>query len=137
MCTYLESLVLQHTLDGSVFPARGEFRVEDDTERAISDYFALRVGQIAGLAGEAILDSLADNFCTGTRSAQNRSPKKQARCKVRTTHSEAAERSRPVLRHHSAATTWGTSNRTSSPTVRRALVEHLVGGAWLACKGKR
>lgn len=56
---------------------------------------------------------------------------------IHTTHSQAAERSRPVLRHHSAAAKLGTSTRNLSPTVRRALVEHLVGGAWLKYERKR
>jgi hypothetical protein len=37
--------------------------MEDDAKRTVSDNFALRVGQVSGFSGEAILDLFANYFC--------------------------------------------------------------------------
>jgi hypothetical protein len=64
---HLESLVLQDTLDGGVFPAWRKLCVEDNTKRAVSDNLALRVCEVSSFAGETILDSFADDFYSTTR----------------------------------------------------------------------
>jgi hypothetical protein len=60
---YLEALVLQDTLDGRIFTTRRQLRLEDDTERAVADNLALRVREVFVVAGQAVLDLFADNFC--------------------------------------------------------------------------
>jgi hypothetical protein len=60
--THLEPLVLQHPLDRSVLPAGRQLRVENYAERTVSDNLALRVGEIPGFAGEAVLDLFANDF---------------------------------------------------------------------------
>lgn len=62
--TYLEALVLQHALDGGILPRRRELGLEDDAEGAIADNLALGVLHLLGLAGQAVLDLLTDDFCT-------------------------------------------------------------------------
>ena len=61
--THLEALVLQHPLDGRIFTARRQLRLEDYTEGAVAHDLALRVCEIFVVAGQAILDLFADNFC--------------------------------------------------------------------------
>lgn len=61
----LEALILQHTLDGGIFTAGRQLRLEDDAEGAVSDNLALRVGEVLVVAGDAVLDLFADNFCAG------------------------------------------------------------------------
>jgi hypothetical protein len=60
--THLEALVLEHTLDGGVLPAGRQLCLEDDTEGAIADDFALRVCEVLVVARDAVLDLLADDF---------------------------------------------------------------------------
>lgn len=60
--TYLETLVLEHSLDRRVFTAWRQLGVEDDSERPIANNLALRVGKLSGLTSQAILDLLADYF---------------------------------------------------------------------------
>ena len=60
--TYLETLVLEDALDGSIFAAGRQLGLENDSERAIADDLALSVLDIAGLAGQAILDLFADDL---------------------------------------------------------------------------
>lgn len=61
--THLEALVLQDTLDGRIFTTRRQLGLEDDTERAVADNLALRVCEVLVVAGQAVLDLFADNFC--------------------------------------------------------------------------
>jgi hypothetical protein len=56
---------LQHALDGSILSTGRELGLEHDTERAVADDLALRVCQVLVLAGFAVLDLLADDFCRG------------------------------------------------------------------------
>lgn len=63
MAADLESLVLKNPLDGRILIGRREFRLEHDTERSIPHNLALRVLEIPRLAGDSVLDLLADNFC--------------------------------------------------------------------------
>lgn len=60
---YLESLVLQHALDGRILAGRGQLGLKDDAEGAVSHYLALGVLHLFGLAGQAILHLLADHLC--------------------------------------------------------------------------
>lgn len=64
MSTHLESLVLKHTLDGSVLSAGRQLCLEDDAEGAIADDFALRVREVLVVASHAVLDFLADDLCS-------------------------------------------------------------------------
>lgn len=59
---YLEALVLQHPLDGSIFTGGRQLGLEDDTEGTISDNLALCVLHISSLARDAILDLFANNL---------------------------------------------------------------------------
>ena len=61
--SYLESLVLQDSLDGGVLPTGGHLGLEDHTERAIAYNLALGVGNFLGLAGQAVVDLFVDNLC--------------------------------------------------------------------------
>lgn len=62
---YLEPLVLQDSLDGSVLAAGGHLSLKHDTERSIADDLALGVGDLLVLACQAILDLFADDLCAG------------------------------------------------------------------------
>lgn len=110
--------------------------MEDNTKGAVADDLALCVGQISSLSSKSILDTLADDFCRH-RFRQSKPKRPCNEGAKHTTHSQAAERSRPVLRHHSAEDRERTSNQSLLSRVRRALIEHLVGGAWFECKEKR
>lgn len=55
----LEALILQDPLDGSVFTARRQLGLEDDSERAVADDLALGVLHFLCFSGQAILDLLA------------------------------------------------------------------------------
>jgi hypothetical protein len=59
----LEALVLQDTLDGRIFTTGRQLRLEDYAERAVADNLALRVCEVFVVAGQAVLDLFADNFC--------------------------------------------------------------------------
>lgn len=59
---YLESLILQDALDGSIFVRRSELGLENYTKGAISDNLALCVLKFSRLAGDSILDLLLDDF---------------------------------------------------------------------------
>ena len=61
--THLEALVLQDTLDGRIFTTGRQLRLEDYAERAVADNLALRVCEVFVVAGQAVLDLFADNFC--------------------------------------------------------------------------
>ncbi|KAH8632673.1 Pkinase-domain-containing protein [Alternaria alternata] len=61
--THLEALILQHTLDGRIFTTGRQLRLEDYAERAVADNLALRVCEVFVVAGQAVLDLFADNFC--------------------------------------------------------------------------
>jgi hypothetical protein len=58
----LEALVLQDALDGGVFAAGRQLGLEDDAKGAISDDFALSVGEISGLSCDAILHLFPDDL---------------------------------------------------------------------------
>ena len=59
---YLESLVLEDSLDGSVLAAGSHLGLEHHTEGAIADDLTLRVGDLLGLAGQSILDLFANDL---------------------------------------------------------------------------
>ena len=61
--SYLESLVLKNTLDGGILARRRKLGLEHDTERAVPYNLTLGVRQVSGLASDAILYFLADDFC--------------------------------------------------------------------------
>lgn len=61
--THLEALVLEHPLDGRIFAAGRQFSLEDNTERAVADDFALCVRQVFVLARLTVLHLLADDLC--------------------------------------------------------------------------
>jgi hypothetical protein len=60
---YLESLVLQDTLDGSIFSAGRELGLEDDPEGAIAHNLALSVLDLSLFTSQSILDFLSNDFC--------------------------------------------------------------------------
>jgi hypothetical protein len=61
--TILEPLVLENSLDGSVFSRRGQLGLENNSERPITNNLALCVLQVLGFAGNPILHFLADHLC--------------------------------------------------------------------------
>jgi len=61
--TNLEALVLQHSLDGGILSARGQLCLEDDTERAIANDFALGILHLFRLPRQSILDLFANYLC--------------------------------------------------------------------------
>lgn len=63
MTADLESLVLENPLDGCILIRGREFCLKDDTERSVSHNLALRVLEIPRLAGDSVLNLLADDFC--------------------------------------------------------------------------
>lgn len=66
---YLEALVLQHTLDGSVLTRGRQLRLEHNTEGAVADDLALRVLHISRLAGNTILHFFTDDLCVNSELA--------------------------------------------------------------------
>lgn len=62
---YLETLILEDTLDSSILARWGKLSLEDDTERTIADNFALGILKLSGFASYSILDALTDDFCKG------------------------------------------------------------------------
>jgi hypothetical protein len=62
--SYLETLVLQDSFDGSVLAAGRQLGLEDDAKRAVADDLALRIGNVSGLASDSVLDSLPYDFCS-------------------------------------------------------------------------
>jgi len=60
---YLETLVLEHTLDGSILTRRRQLGLEDHAEGAVSHDLALRVLHLFCFSGKAILDLLTNDFC--------------------------------------------------------------------------
>lgn len=61
---YLEPLVLEHALDGSILAARRELRLEYNTEGSIPNNLAVGVLDFPGFTGQSILYLLADNLCS-------------------------------------------------------------------------
>lgn len=59
---YLEPLILEDSLDGSIFPARSHLSLKHNTEGAIAHDLALSVGDLLGFAGHSILDLLANDL---------------------------------------------------------------------------
>jgi hypothetical protein len=57
---------LQHPLDGCIFTAWRELGLENDAKGAIANNLALCVRKVLVLAGLAVLDFLADDFCRGS-----------------------------------------------------------------------
>lgn len=68
----LEALVLEHTLDGSIFTTGRELGLEDDTKGTVADDFALGVLHLFCLSGQAILDLFANYLCTASARAKRR-----------------------------------------------------------------
>lgn len=56
---YLEPLVLEHSLDGSILTTGCELGLEDDTERAIADDLALCILHFLRLPSQSVLDLFA------------------------------------------------------------------------------
>ena len=75
--TYLEAFVLKDTLDSSIFAAGRELGLEHDAKGAVSNDLALGVLHIASLAGQAILDLLADDFCRRDQGQHKRTTSSQ------------------------------------------------------------
>jgi hypothetical protein len=69
---YLEPLVLQDSLDGSVLAAGGHLGLKHDTERSIADDLALGIRDLLVLACQAILDLFADDLCAGEEEGARR-----------------------------------------------------------------
>jgi hypothetical protein len=67
----LETLVLEHTLDGSIFAAGGQLGLEDNTEGTVADNLALGVLHLFCLSGQAILDLFANYLCTASVRAKH------------------------------------------------------------------
>lgn len=61
---YLESLVLQDSLDCGIFTTWRQLGLEDDTERAISNNLALSVGNIPGLTSRTVLNFFSNDLYT-------------------------------------------------------------------------
>lgn len=59
---YLESLVLENTLDSSVFPRGRELRLEDHAKRSVAHDLALRVLYFSLLTCNSILYLLTDDL---------------------------------------------------------------------------
>lgn len=67
----LEALVLEHTLDGSIFTTGRELGLEDDTEGTVADNFALGVLHLFCLSSQAILDLFANYLWTRRQHEQS------------------------------------------------------------------
>ena len=67
----LETLVLKHTLDSSIFAAGGQLGLEDNTEGTVADNLALGVLHLFCLSGQAILDLFANYLCTASVRAKH------------------------------------------------------------------
>ena len=70
--SYLEALVLQDSLDGSVLAAGGHLGLKHDTKRSIADDLALSIRDLLVLACQAILDLFADDLCAGKTKRERR-----------------------------------------------------------------
>jgi hypothetical protein len=68
---YLEPLVLEDSLDGSILSRWRQLGLENNAEGAISDNLALRVLQVPSFSSHSILDLLADHLCNCVSSAAN------------------------------------------------------------------
>lgn len=60
--SHLESLVLEHTLDSSIFARGRELCLKYYSERAISYDLALRILHISGFSSDTILDLFTDHL---------------------------------------------------------------------------
>lgn len=67
----LETLVLEHALDGSIFTAGRQLGLEDDTEGAVTDDLALGVLHLFCLSSQAILNLFANYLCTALAHADH------------------------------------------------------------------
>ena len=61
---YLEALVLEYALDGSVLARGRQLGLKHDAKGSIAHNLALGILHISSLTGDAILNLLADDFCT-------------------------------------------------------------------------
>lgn len=124
--------------------------MEDNSEGAVADDLALCVGQISRLPSEAVLDPFADDFCKARWSVSAELNERERKGKIEDDCSEEiGEHIPPILRLLKAVGRFcditrrrrrrggGRQNRTLLSRVWRALVEHLMSGAWLECKGER
>lgn len=66
---YLEPLVLEDSLNGSILAAGGHLGLENHTKGSIAHDLALSVGDLFVLASKAILDLFTNNLCSGERRA--------------------------------------------------------------------
>lgn len=99
---YLESLVLENTLDGSILSRWRQLGLENNAKGAVSDNLALSILQVPSLTGHSILDLLADHLCncvsSGT-SNQVQTFKPNGGNIILTSHPEAVESVWPMSRH--------------------------------------
>jgi hypothetical protein len=65
MLRYLEALILEDSLDGSILAAGSHLGLEHDPEGAIANNLTLCVGDLFGFTGQSILDFLLDDLCGG------------------------------------------------------------------------
>jgi len=61
--SHLESLILEHTFDSSIFARGRELCLKHHSERAVSHDLALRVLHISRLSSYAVLDLFAYHLC--------------------------------------------------------------------------
>lgn len=98
---YLEPLVLQDSLDGSVLAAGGHLGLKHDTEGSIADDLALGVGDLLVLAGQAILDLFADDLCAGKEEETSVNTDQRGAIdddsRRLTTHAQTGEQPRSIL----------------------------------------
>ena len=93
--TYLEPLILEHSLDCRIFSRRRQLCLEYNAKGTISDDFALRVLHLFRLTRQSILHFLANDFCL-SRSVSIEEG--SAVGDVLTAHAQACE-ARSSLRH--------------------------------------
>jgi hypothetical protein len=98
---YLEPLVLQDSLDGSVLAAGGHLGLKHDTERSIADDLALGIRDLLVLPCQAILNLFADDLCAGKTKRETSVWKSR---KLKTGAIDQHQRSEGVLTTH--AQTW-------------------------------
>ncbi len=96
MTTYLEALVLENALDGSIFSVWGELCLKNNTKGAIAHDLALRILHLLRFAGQAILYFLANDLCKPSASTACR----WGASWICTSHAQAREACWTILRRH-------------------------------------
>lgn len=62
MVTYLETLVLKNAFDGTFFIIGSNLALKDHSEGSVANDLVLGVLDVASLAGDTVLDLLADDL---------------------------------------------------------------------------